>query len=69
MKAKRIHITYVFGTGFFDDHELAWLVNFEAGIVIQLPTGIFLLYPSALITHFNVNKNGTYFLVTLVNSQ
>ncbi|KAF9512964.1 hypothetical protein BS47DRAFT_1393708 [Hydnum rufescens UP504] len=52
-----IGVCAIFVLGFFDDGETAWLVNFEAGIVIQLPTGVFLLYPSALITHFNVNKN------------
>ncbi|KAF9506037.1 hypothetical protein BS47DRAFT_1399871 [Hydnum rufescens UP504] len=52
-----IGVCAIFVLGFFDDGETAWLVNFEAGIIIQLPTGIFLLYPSALIMHFNVNKN------------
>jgi hypothetical protein len=49
--------------GFFNDGELCWLVNFEAGIIIQLPTAVFLLYPSALITHFNVDKNRMCFLL------
>ena len=41
--------------GFFDDGECAWLVNLEAGIIVQIPVGVFYLFPSALITHFNVN--------------
>ncbi|KAF9512970.1 hypothetical protein BS47DRAFT_1362758 [Hydnum rufescens UP504] len=53
-----IGVCAIFVLGFFNDGETVWLVNFGAKIIIQLPTGIFLLYPSALITHFNVDKNG-----------
>ncbi|KAF9503346.1 hypothetical protein BS47DRAFT_1369598 [Hydnum rufescens UP504] len=34
-----IGICTVFIFGFFDDTEQAWLVNLEANIVVQLPTG------------------------------
>ncbi|KAF9508035.1 hypothetical protein BS47DRAFT_1366264 [Hydnum rufescens UP504] len=40
---KNVAIGIIYGNvrsaGFFDDGETAWLVNFEAGIVIQLPIG------------------------------
>ena len=35
-------------------------MNLEANIVIQLPTGVFFLFPSALITHWNVDKKEFY---------
>ncbi|KAF9506007.1 hypothetical protein BS47DRAFT_1367659 [Hydnum rufescens UP504] len=52
-----IGVCAIFVLGFFNDGETVWLVNFEAKIIIQLPTGIFLLHPSVLIMHFNVDKN------------
>ena len=30
----------------------------EAGIVIQIPIGVLFLYPSALIMHFNIKREG-----------
>jgi hypothetical protein len=47
-----------FRLGFFDDEETAWLVNLEAGVIIQLPSGAFYAFPSALLTHWNANKKG-----------
>jgi len=44
--------------GFFHDGELAWLVNLEAGIVIQIPSGVFYFCLSSIITHFNVDRHG-----------
>jgi hypothetical protein len=40
--------------------EDAWLENLEGDIVVQLPTGVFYLFPSALITHWNVDKEEFY---------
>lgn len=40
--------------GFFADGQLAWLVNLEAGIIIQIPSGVFYFCLSS-ITHFNVD--------------
>ncbi|KAF9520947.1 hypothetical protein BS47DRAFT_1386640 [Hydnum rufescens UP504] len=55
-----VGICGVFVFGFFDDVEDAWLVNLEANIVIQLPAGVFFLFPSALITHWNLDKKEFY---------
>ena len=38
--------------------EKIWLVLWEAGIVIQIPIGVLFLYPSALIMHFNIKREG-----------
>ncbi|KAI1783757.1 hypothetical protein LXA43DRAFT_1102131 [Ganoderma leucocontextum] len=41
--------------GDFDWEEKAWLVLWEAGVIIQLPIGVVFYYPSALFIHFNIN--------------
>lgn len=43
-------------TGVFNFREKAWLVIWEAGICLELPPGVFLLYPSSLFFHFNVDR-------------
>jgi hypothetical protein len=43
--------------GKFNSKQRSWLVIWEAGVVIELPAGVFLLYPSALFFHFNVDIN------------
>ncbi|KAF8077782.1 hypothetical protein FPV67DRAFT_1662574 [Lyophyllum atratum] len=50
-----IGICVVFVYGHFNDKELSWLVIWEAGVVIQLPAGCFLMYPSSLFFHFNID--------------
>lgn len=37
-----------------DNKEKIWLVLWEAGVVVEIPTGVAIIYPSALILHFNV---------------
>ncbi|KAI0072403.1 hypothetical protein K474DRAFT_1678701, partial [Panus rudis PR-1116 ss-1] len=37
------------------EKEHVWLVLWEAGIVIEIPVGVFLFYPSALFLHFNID--------------
>ncbi|PIL27790.1 hypothetical protein GSI_10943 [Ganoderma sinense ZZ0214-1] len=39
----------------FDWNEMAWLVLWEARLIIQLPIGVLFFYPSALFIHFNIN--------------
>ncbi len=51
-------ICIVFVYGFFNHREKAWLVIWEAGVCIELPPGVFLLYPSSLFIHFNVDLQG-----------
>ncbi|KAI0744786.1 hypothetical protein C8Q76DRAFT_789270 [Earliella scabrosa] len=45
----------VFVWGKFRHAEKAWLVLWEAGLIIELRPGCLLFYPSSLFTHFNVN--------------
>ena len=44
--------------GNFDDAEKVWLVIWELDIIIQIPAGVFVLYPSSIFYHFNVDKAG-----------
>ncbi|KAG6371709.1 hypothetical protein JVT61DRAFT_9053 [Boletus reticuloceps] len=39
----------------FNSKERAWLVIWELGIVLELPVGVALFYPSALFYHFNID--------------
>ncbi|KAF9044589.1 hypothetical protein BDZ89DRAFT_1059069 [Hymenopellis radicata] len=48
-------VCVVFVYGIFNHREKAWLVIWEAGICLELPPGVFLLYPSSLFYHFNVD--------------
>ena len=41
--------------GEFNSKEKSWLVIWEAGVIIELPPGVFVMYPSALFCHFNVD--------------
>jgi hypothetical protein len=41
------------------NHTLrSWLVIWEAGVVIELPPWVLLLYPSSLLYHFNIDIHG-----------
>ncbi|KIY62979.1 hypothetical protein CYLTODRAFT_158530 [Cylindrobasidium torrendii FP15055 ss-10] len=51
-----IGVCVIFIFGFFNSNEVCWLVIWEANIIIQLPAGVFLAYPSSLFYHFNINK-------------
>ncbi len=46
--------------GTFAYKEKAWLVLWEAGLIIELPPGVLLFYPSSLFVHFNVDITGAY---------
>ncbi|KAF8889786.1 hypothetical protein BD779DRAFT_1671567 [Infundibulicybe gibba] len=39
----------------FNHSKRTWLVLWEAGIVVQLPPWVVFLYPSSLLTHFNID--------------
>lgn len=45
-------------SGEFTHKERSWLVIWEAGVIIEAPPGCFLMYPSALFIHFNVDICG-----------
>ncbi|KAF9039512.1 hypothetical protein BDZ89DRAFT_1060957 [Hymenopellis radicata] len=49
-------ICIVFVYGVFNFREKAWLVIWEAGVCLELPPGVFLLYPSSLFFHFNIDR-------------
>ena len=42
----------------FNHTKRSWLVIWEAGVVIELPPWVLLLYPSSLLYHFNIDING-----------
>ena len=52
--------------GFFRDGDIAWLVNLEAGIFVQLLPGIFFIFPSALLTHWNKDRSKCLFITYLI---
>ncbi|KIY53299.1 hypothetical protein FISHEDRAFT_69150 [Fistulina hepatica ATCC 64428] len=50
-----IAVCAIFVYGDFDHRTKCWLCIWDFGIVIQIPPGCFMLYPSALLFHFNVD--------------
>ncbi|KAL0059716.1 hypothetical protein AAF712_013512 [Marasmius tenuissimus] len=57
-------VCMIFVYGHFDHKRKCWLVIWEAGIALELPMGIFVLYPSSLFLHFNVDADNLQFVVT-----
>ncbi|KAI0055118.1 hypothetical protein BV25DRAFT_1843180 [Artomyces pyxidatus] len=51
-------------TGKFNHREKAWLVIWEAGIIVEVPPGIFVAYPSSLFYHFNLDPSSAIFVTT-----
>jgi hypothetical protein len=47
-----------FAGGRFDHRTKSWLVIWEAGVVLELPPWVVLLYPSSLFYHFNIDISG-----------
>lgn len=45
-------------TGIFNSSERCWLVIWEAGVILEMPPGVFLMYPSSLFVHFNIDVCG-----------
>lgn len=51
----------IIGTPF--NHRLrSWVVLWEAGVAIELPPWVILIYPSSLLHHFNVDALGELFI-------
>ncbi|KAF8225685.1 hypothetical protein L208DRAFT_1055584, partial [Tricholoma matsutake] len=48
----------------FNHTMRSWLVIWEAGVVIELPPWVLLLYPSSLLYHFNIDIHAIQFLAT-----
>ncbi|KAA1471025.1 hypothetical protein DENSPDRAFT_849962 [Dentipellis sp. KUC8613] len=59
-------VCLVFVHGMFNDKERAWLVLWEAGVIIQVPPGVFVAYPSSLFLHFNFDR---FLIVTTPDGQ
>ncbi|KAL0567033.1 hypothetical protein V5O48_014961 [Marasmius crinis-equi] len=57
-------ICMVFVYGHFNHREKCWLVIWEAGVALELPMGVFVLYPSSLFLHFNIDVTSLDFVVT-----
>ncbi|KAG1893200.1 uncharacterized protein F5891DRAFT_1196730 [Suillus fuscotomentosus] len=50
-----IGVCVVFVYGKFNSKERSWLVIWEAGLILEMPAGVFVMYPSSLFFHFNVD--------------
>ncbi|PPQ98313.1 hypothetical protein CVT26_013513, partial [Gymnopilus dilepis] len=48
----------------FNHRKKAWLVLWEAGLVVELPPWVVFLYPSSLLYHFNVDVEDIEFVLT-----
>ncbi|KAL0568764.1 hypothetical protein V5O48_013215 [Marasmius crinis-equi] len=57
-------VCMIFIYGHFNHSETCWLVAWEAGVAFELPPGVFLLYPSSLFLHFNIDVANLDFVVT-----
>ncbi|KAL0058436.1 hypothetical protein AAF712_014897 [Marasmius tenuissimus] len=57
-------VCMVFVYGHFNHREKCWIVIWEAGIALELPAGVFLLYPSSLFLHFNIDIANLKIVVT-----
>ncbi|KAK7030912.1 hypothetical protein VNI00_013858 [Paramarasmius palmivorus] len=57
-------VCMVYVYGHFNHREKCWLVIWEAGIALELPPGVFVIYPSSLFLHFNVDIEQLDFVVT-----
>ena len=55
-------------TGKFNHREKAWLVLWEAKLVVEMPPGVLILYPSSLFLHFNVNVEGELHIVAHISN-
>lgn len=49
-------ISLICCVGFFDSKTKFWLVIWELGIIIELPAGVFLAYPSSIFFHWTVGE-------------
>ncbi|KAI0738690.1 hypothetical protein C8Q80DRAFT_1275652 [Daedaleopsis nitida] len=59
----------VFVYGRFNSKEKAWLVLWEAGLIIEIPPGVVILYPSSLFMHFNISITDIDFVTTVDGSR
>ncbi|KAL0578206.1 hypothetical protein V5O48_003781 [Marasmius crinis-equi] len=57
-------VCMVFVYGHFNHREKCWIVIWEAGVALEIPMGVFILYPSSLFLHFNVDITNLNFVVT-----
>ncbi|KAK0188514.1 hypothetical protein F5146DRAFT_1140036 [Armillaria mellea] len=57
-------ICAIFVFGNFCSREKCWLVIWEGMLIIEVPPGMFLLYPSSLFYHFNVDMKDLEIVTT-----
>ncbi|KAJ7220740.1 hypothetical protein GGX14DRAFT_431909 [Mycena pura] len=58
-------LIYVLKTALqFDHRRFTWLVIWEAGVAVELPPWVILIYPSALFYHFNLDVSQIEFVTT-----
>ncbi|KAG1848262.1 hypothetical protein F4604DRAFT_1687795 [Suillus subluteus] len=50
-----IYVLISANLGKFNSKERSWLVVWEAGLILEMPAGVFIMYPSSLFFHFNVD--------------
>ncbi|SCZ98120.1 BZ3500_MvSof-1268-A1-R1_Chr7-3g09710 [Microbotryum saponariae] len=48
-------VCVVFPFGEFDSSTQSWLVLYELGVIVEVPAGCCIAFPSALVTHGNVH--------------
>ncbi|KAI0094143.1 hypothetical protein BDY19DRAFT_4601 [Irpex rosettiformis] len=48
-------LVYYYGQCHTNADERIWLVFWDTGIIMQVPAGVFVIFPSALFLHFNVH--------------
>ncbi|KAF8891504.1 hypothetical protein CPB84DRAFT_1848987 [Gymnopilus junonius] len=57
-------VVYVIPGKAFNHQKKAWLVLWEAGVVVELPPWVVFLYPSSLLYHFNIDVEDIRFVLT-----
>ncbi|KAJ7583985.1 hypothetical protein C8J56DRAFT_1054507 [Mycena floridula] len=59
-----IGICILFIYGYFNSKARCWLVIWEAKVIVELPMGVFFMYPSAVCFHCNVDICDVEFVMT-----
>ncbi|KAI0055054.1 hypothetical protein BV25DRAFT_1816172, partial [Artomyces pyxidatus] len=62
-------MVYTVPNSHFDHTRRSWLVIWEAGIILELPPWVLVIYPSSLFFHFNIDITGKYIPFSSNHSQ
>ncbi|KAI0060521.1 hypothetical protein BV25DRAFT_1839581 [Artomyces pyxidatus] len=57
-------MVYTLPNSHFDHTRRSWLVIWEAGIIVELPPWVLVVYPSSLFFHFNIDITDIKFVTT-----